>query len=122
MDRRDFIKDMVMAMAAIPVLSSPLAVLAGEKSNVINSNNMKKIIIIDGGPRKNMNTAAMLEKCAEGARLGFRLMQFNAVVAANVHALPLYERLGFRLLGTVPGGFRMKDGRYENICLYYHEL
>ena len=30
--------------------------------------NMKKIMIIDGGPRKNMNTAAMLEKFAEGAR------------------------------------------------------
>jgi len=38
MDRRDFIKDMAMAMAAIPVLSSPLVVLAGEKTNVINSN------------------------------------------------------------------------------------
>ena len=29
---------------------------------------MKKIMIIDGGPRKNMNTAVMLEKFAEGAR------------------------------------------------------
>ncbi len=29
---------------------------------------MKKIMIIDGGPRKNMNTAIMLEKFAEGAR------------------------------------------------------
>ena len=29
---------------------------------------MKKIIIIDGGPRKTMNTASMLEKFAEGAR------------------------------------------------------
>ena len=28
----------------------------------------KKIMIIDGGPRKNMNTAAMVEKFAEGAR------------------------------------------------------
>lgn len=28
---------------------------------------MKKIIIIDGGPRKNFNTASMLQKCAEGA-------------------------------------------------------
>ena len=28
---------------------------------------MKKIIIIDGGPRKNFNTASMLEKFAEGA-------------------------------------------------------
>ena len=29
---------------------------------------MKKIIIIDGGPRKTMNTASMLEKFAAGAR------------------------------------------------------
>ncbi|MCR4613891.1 MAG: flavodoxin family protein [Bacteroidaceae bacterium] len=28
---------------------------------------MKKIIIIDGGPRKNFNTASMLQKIAEGA-------------------------------------------------------
>ena len=28
---------------------------------------MKKIIIIDGGPRKNFNTASMLQKFAEGA-------------------------------------------------------
>lgn len=29
---------------------------------------MKRIMIIDGGPRKNMNTAQMCEKFAEGAR------------------------------------------------------
>jgi multimeric flavodoxin WrbA len=29
---------------------------------------MKKIIIIDGGPRRNMNTAQMLQKFAEGAQ------------------------------------------------------
>ena len=29
---------------------------------------MKKIIIIDGGPRKNMNTAAMVERYADGVR------------------------------------------------------
>ena len=28
---------------------------------------MKKIILIDGGPRKNFNTASMLQKFAEGA-------------------------------------------------------
>ena len=25
-------------------------------------------------------------------------------------------------LGVIPGGFRMKDGHYEDICPYYHEL
>lgn len=29
---------------------------------------MKKIVIIDGGPRRNMNTAQMLQKFAEGAK------------------------------------------------------
>ncbi len=53
---------------------------------------------------------------------GFRVMQFNAVVESNMHARHLYERLGFKQLGTIPGGFRMKDGTYENICPYYREL
>ena len=57
-----------------------------------------------------------------GERLGFRLMQFNAVVAANVHALHLYERLGFTQLGRIPKGFLMKDGHYEDIVLLYIEL
>ena len=57
-----------------------------------------------------------------GRELGFRVLQFNAVVESNVHARHLYERLGFVQLGTIPGGFRMKDGHYENFCPYYHEL
>ena len=54
-----------------------------------------------------------------GAQLGFRILQFNAVVATNVHALHLYERLGFQRLGMIPKGFRMDDGHYEDIILHY---
>lgn len=52
----------------------------------------------------------------------FSIMQFNAVVESNIHARHLYERIGFIQLGTIPKGFRMKDGHYENICPYYIEL
>ena len=59
---------------------------------------------------------------AQAKAAGFRLLQFNAVVENNIHARHLYTRLGFVQLGTIPGGFLMKDGSYQNICLYYHEL
>lgn len=61
--------------------------------------------------------------CLEtGKKLGFGVLQFNAVVATNLHARHLYERLGFTQLGVIPRGFRMKDGHYEDICPYYKEL
>ena len=61
--------------------------------------------------------------CLKTAKdLEFRVLQFNAVVESNIHARHLYERLGFVQLGMIPGGFRMKDGHYENICPYYHVL
>ncbi|MBR4948117.1 MAG: GNAT family N-acetyltransferase [Clostridiales bacterium] len=64
----------------------------------------------------------VLDCMEQGAKLGYKVLQFNAVVESNTHARHLYERLGFKQLGTIPGGFRMKDGHYENICPYYHVL
>ena len=64
----------------------------------------------------------VLDCLEQAAKHGFRVLQFNAVVESNLHARHLYERLGFVQLGTIPGGFRMKDGHYENICPYYRVL
>lgn len=64
----------------------------------------------------------VLDSLLQGKRNGFRLLQFNAVVADNIHARHLYERLGFTCLGSIPGGFRMNDKCYKDICIYYHEL
>ncbi len=64
----------------------------------------------------------VLDCMEQGRRHGYRILQFNAVVSSNIHARHLYERLGFTQLGTIPRGFRMKDGNYEDICPYYCEL
>ncbi len=64
----------------------------------------------------------VLDCLAEAKRAGFSIMQFNAVVATNLHALHLYKRLGFTPLGTIPRGFRRKDGHYEDIVVHYKEL
>ena len=71
---------------------------------------------------KHIGEKLVLDCLKKGRELGFRVLQFNAVVESNIHARHLYERLGFTQLGTIPGGFRMRDGHYENICPYYHKL
>lgn len=66
---------------------------------------------------------ALVRDCIRQAGAhGFKILQFNAVVASNVHARHLYERIGFTQLGTIPGGFRLKSGQYEDICPYYIEV
>ena len=64
----------------------------------------------------------VLDSLAVAREKGFGVLQFNAVVATNVRARRLYERLGFVRLGVIPKGFRMKDGHFEDICPYYHTL
>ena len=62
----------------------------------------------------------LVADCLRQAKaLGFAILQFNAVVETNIRARRLYEKLGFHQLGVIPGGFRMKDGHFENICPYY---
>lgn len=58
----------------------------------------------------------------QGAGLGYRVLQFNAVVKTNQAAILLYEKLGFVRLGVIPGGFMKKDGSYEDIIPMYHVL
>ena len=78
---------------------------------------------VDSSVRGKHIGERLVKHCIEqAAKEGFRILQFNAVVKTNIHARHLYERCGFKQLGTIPGGFRMKDGTYEDICPYYIEL
>ncbi|SCW26243.1 N-acetylglutamate synthase, GNAT family [Ruminococcaceae bacterium YRB3002] len=78
---------------------------------------------VDADSRGQHIGSLLVTDCMEMAReLGFRVLQFNAVVESNTHARHLYERLGFTQLGTITGGFRMKDGTYSNICPYFIDL
>jgi len=71
---------------------------------------------------KHIGEKLVLDCLAQAKQCGFKILQFNAVVASNIHARHLYERLGFVGLGTIPGGFRLKNGYYEDVCLYYYQL
>lgn len=71
---------------------------------------------------KHIGEKLVSDCLVQAKKLGFGILQFNAVVESNIHARHLYERLGFTQIGTVPNGFRMNNGTFQNICLYYHEL
>ena len=71
---------------------------------------------------RHIGEKLVLHSMEQGKTLGYRILQFNAVVATNASALHLYRRLGFKQLGVIPGGFLMPDGTYEDIIPHYHIL
>lgn len=71
---------------------------------------------------KHIGELLVLDCLKKAKEYDFKILQFNAVVESNVFARKLYEKLGFVQLGVIPDGFRMKDGSYQNICPYYHEV
>ena len=72
---------------------------------------MKKIIIIDGGPRKNMNTAKLLQRFAEGAK--------SASNDVEVKTIRLYE-LDYK--GCMSCMACKLKGKAQNICRFKDAL
>jgi L-amino acid N-acyltransferase YncA len=58
---------------------------------------------------------------SEAKRMGYRAMQFNAVVATNP-AVRLWESLGFEIVGTVPDAFRHSREGLTPVHIMYRRL
>ena len=79
--------------------------------------------MVDGSARGGGVGRAMVEhSIARAAETGYRGIQFNAVAATNVYAVALYERLGFSVIGRIPGGFRHPDQGYVDLLIMYRSL
>ncbi|MBQ6470714.1 MAG: GNAT family N-acetyltransferase [Victivallales bacterium] len=70
----------------------------------------------------HVGEALVRDSLERGRELGFRALQFNAVVASNTVAIRLYEKLDFQRLGRIPRIFERPDGTFEDILLFYHPL
>ena len=55
---------------------------------------------------------------AEAKRLGFRAMQFNAVVSTNEPAISLWRSLGFEEVGRIPEAFRQGEGYADTLVMH----
>jgi L-amino acid N-acyltransferase YncA len=66
---------------------------------------------------------AMGEHCLDEARrLGYRAMQFNFVVSTNEAAVRLWQRLGFTIVGTLPGAFRHRTRGFVDVYVMFRTL
>jgi ribosomal protein S18 acetylase RimI-like enzyme len=54
--------------------------------------------------------------------LGFRAMQFNFVVVTNERAIRLWERMGFAIVGRLPGVFRHKSLGFVDALVMFKTL
>jgi ribosomal protein S18 acetylase RimI-like enzyme len=59
---------------------------------------------------------------AEARRLGYRAMQFNFVVSTNTSAVRLWEKLGFKIVGTLPGAFRHSQKGFVDAYVMFRSL
>jgi L-amino acid N-acyltransferase YncA len=65
----------------------------------------------------------MAEHClSESRRMGFRGMQFNFVISTNTRAIHLWNQLGFKIVGTLPGAFRHPEKGYVDVYVMFRSL
>jgi L-amino acid N-acyltransferase YncA len=65
----------------------------------------------------------MAEHClSEARRMGFQAMQFNFVVSTNTRAIRLWKKLGFEIVGTLPGAFRHPEKGYVDVYVMFRSL
>lgn len=54
--------------------------------------------------------------------LGYRAVLFNLVFSENRVARHLWEKLGFKVLGVIPGAVRKNDATYQNALIMFRSL
>ena len=52
----------------------------------------------------------------------FKAMQFNIVISTNEGAVKLWQKFGFKIIGTTPNGFRHKKLGLVDTYIMYKEL
>ena len=58
----------------------------------------------------------------EARRQGYLAMQFNYVISTNTAALMLWKKLGFQVVGTLPGAYRHRQLGYVDAYVMYRLL
>ncbi|MGZ4966743.1 MAG: N-acetyltransferase family protein [Chthoniobacterales bacterium] len=91
---------------------------AGAGAHVANAAYMVAPAAQGGGVGRAMGEHSL----GEARQLGFRAMQFNFVVSTNEAAVRLWQKLGFKIIGTLPGAFRHPEKGYVDAYVMFRSL
>ncbi len=116
MERRDFLKKSAMGLGSIAATGMLLRYIVTDSRKYKNVGfepikNMKKIVIVDGGPRRNMNTAQMLKSCADGAK--------SVDETIEIKSIRLYD---MNYKGCISCMACKLKGKSTNLCKFKDEL
>ena len=59
---------------------------------------------------------------SEAKRIGYTAMQFNIVIKTNLHAVKLWQKLGFEIIGEIPDAFQHRELGLTNAYIMYRKL
>lgn len=79
-------------------------------------------IVARSGRGQGIGRAMGAHCLKEARRLGFRAMQFNFVVSTNLGAVKLWQDLGMKIVGTLPGAFRHPTRGDVDVYVMYQTL
>jgi ribosomal protein S18 acetylase RimI-like enzyme len=71
---------------------------------------------------RGVATAMCEHSQEEAVRLGYRAMQYNLVVTTNQAGVHLWQKMGFDIVGALPGAFHHATDGYVDAYVMYKTL
>lgn len=79
-------------------------------------------IVGESARGQGVATAMCEHSQRQAVRRGFRAMQFNFVASTNEGAVRLWQRLGYDIVGTLPGAFKHPRHGFVDAYVMYKQL
>jgi L-amino acid N-acyltransferase YncA len=76
-------------------------------------------MVSDDARGRGVGLALGLDSLEQARTRGYTAMQFNLVISTNKAAVALWQKIGFKIIGTIPGGFDHADlGKVDTYLMH----